>query len=453
MNTLRAEAKVVSLLGAIALVLVANLSAQEIGSKVEEYMNARVKASHFSGSVLIAQHGHVLVSKGYGMADVELGVRNSPVTKFRLGSVTKQFTAMAILELQERAEISVQDPVCKYLPDCPKAWQPIKILHLLTHTSGIPNFTSFPDYKNTMAMPTTTPELLLRFKGKPLDFPPGEKFSYSNSGYEVLGAIIEKVSGQRYQEFLRKNIFDPLEMADTGYDSNGRIIVNRAKGYTFGDEGLLNCAYLDMSIPFSAGGLYSTVLDLYKWDRALYTEKLVRKKSLEEMFTPFKDDYGYGWVINKEFNRRQIDHGGGINGFSTCIRRYPDDDACVIVLSNVDTAPSGEISHDLAAILFGEKYQMPREHRAIKLDPRVYDAYVGEYRLSPTFVLTVTREGDRLMTQATGQSRAEIFPEAETRFFLKAVDAQIDFVRDAQGKVTGLVLHQGGSETPARKVK
>ena len=157
-------------------------------------------------------------------------------------------------------------------------------------------------------------------------------------------------------------------MVDSGYDSNSRIIMNRAQGYTFGSDGLENAPYIDMPVPFSAGGLYSTVLDLYKWDRALYTEKLVSSKSLEEMFTPFKGDYGFGRAISKQLNRKQIEHSGGINGFANIIRRFPGDDACIIVLSNMDRSPSGPVSRDLAAILFGEKYELPKEHHAIQLD-------------------------------------------------------------------------------------
>jgi CubicO group peptidase (beta-lactamase class C family) len=453
MRKARSILKVILFLFAIPLLCEASLPAQGIASKVDEYLAARMRSNHFSGSVLIAQHGKIVVAKGYGMADIEQKVPNMAETKFRLGSVTKQFTAMAILELEERGKLRVQDPICKYVSDCPKNWQTITIFNLLTHTSGIPNFTKLPDYEKSMAQPTTVPELLARFEGKPLDFPPGSQFNYSNSGYEVLGAILEKVSGESYQAFLKKNIFDILGMLDSGYDNDSHTIMNRAQGYTFSSDGLMKAPYIDMSIPFSAGGLYSTVLDLYKWDRALYTEKLVSKKSLGEMFTPFKGDYGFGWVITKEFDRKQMDHGGGINGFSACIRRFPDDDAAVIVLSNVDTASSGEISHDLAAILFGEKYDLPKEHHAIKLNPSIYAAYIGKYKLGPNFIITVTREGNKLMTQATGQTKVEIFPEARTRFFLKVVDAQIDFVKDRRGKVTGLILHQGGSDISAKKIQ
>ena len=233
-------------------------------------MAARVKRDHFSGSILIARDGKVLFSQGYGMANLEHDVPNTPQTKFRLGSITKQFTAMAIMILQERGKLNVQDKVKKYLPDAPKAWDEITIHHLLTHTSGIPNYTAFPEFLKTLPVRVTLKELIAKFKDKPLDFKPGEKFRYSNSGYVVLGQIIETASGQNYPTFMKEAIFDPLEMNDTGYDNATAIIKHRASGYTrrLGIV-LTNCDYVDMSIPHAAGALYSTVEDLLKWDQAL----------------------------------------------------------------------------------------------------------------------------------------------------------------------------------------
>jgi CubicO group peptidase (beta-lactamase class C family) len=360
---------------------------------------------------------------------------------------------MAILQLQEKGKLNLQDSICQYIAECPQPWQGIKIFNLLTHTSGIPNFTDFPDYKKTMMLPTTVPELLARFKDKPLEFKPGEKFKYSNSGYEVLGAIVEKVSGEPYAKYLDQNIFAPLRMRDTGCDSTQRIIPHRASGYSFEGDTLVNAPYLDMTIPYSAGSLYSTVEDLYRWDRALYTEKLVSKKTLDQMFTPYKDDYSLGWIVRTEFNHKLITHDGGINGFSSSIRRYPDANVCVIVLSNLQNADTEKISHDLAAILFHQPFELPKEHHTVKVDLKIYDAYAGQYQLAPDFILTVTREGNRLMTQATGQEKIEIFPESETKFFLKVIDAQIDFVKDASGQVMQLILHQGGHDRPAIKIK
>jgi|DewCreStandDraft_5_1066085.scaffolds.fasta_scaffold00029_124 CubicO group peptidase (beta-lactamase class C family) len=429
--------------------------AQDIASKIDEYMNAHVRVNRFSGAILVAREGKVLLSKGYGWANAEHEVPNTPQTKFRLGSITKQFTAMAILLLEERGRLKVHDPICTYVPNCPEAWREITIHHLLTHTSGIPNFTNFPDYAKTQCLPEPSPpaSTLERFRDKPLDFPPGERMSYSNSGYIVLGYILEKVAGESYEAFLRKNIFEPLKMVNTGYDTNRQILKHRASGYTWQGDALINAAYIDMTIPHAAGALYSTVEDLYLWDQALYTERLVSKTSLEKMFTPFKDDYAYGWIVTTHLGRKVIGHGGRINGFSTFLARYPDDKVLVVVLSNLESAPSGRIARDLAAIVFGEPYGLPRERVAITLDPKIYDAYVGQYELAPNLLLTITKAGDRLMLHVGGQPPIELLPESETKFFLRIVDAQITFVKNERGEVTHLLLHQDGRTQPAKRIR
>jgi len=437
---------------ALMLACACSAVAQDPVPRMEEYLAAVTKQGRFSGAVLVARDGKPILSKGYGLADREWEVPNTPQTKFRLGSITKQFTAALVLRLQEQGKLGVQDPLCKYFADCPPAWSEITIHHLLTHTSGVPNFTSFPDYQKTMMQPATMDSLIGRFKDRALDFKPGEKFSYSNSGYVLLGYVIEKVGGKSYEDLVREQIFAPLGMAGSGYDRSGQILPRRAAGYSRRGEAVTNAAYLDMSIPHAAGALYSTVEDLLLWDQALFTEKVLSAKSRELMFAPFKGNYAYGWAVQTQLNRKQIAHGGGINGFATMIARYPEDRATVIVLSNYDFASAGRIARDLAAILFGEKYEVPRERVVAKVDPKIYDAYVGQYEVAPDFVLTVTREGDRLMAQRTGQDKSEWYPESETRFFLKVVDAQVTFVKDEQGRVTHLVLHEGGDRT-AKKIK
>jgi CubicO group peptidase (beta-lactamase class C family) len=250
---------------------------------------------------------------------------------------------------------------------------------------NLTNSTAFPDYIRTRREPTTVEGLIGRFRDRPLDFKPGEKWTYSNSGYILLGHVVEKVSGKSYESFLRENIFEPLKMTSTGYDRADEIVKRRARGYAPGpDGGVVNASYIDMSIPFSAGALYSTVGDLYIWDQALYGEKLLKKSSLDAMFTAVRDDYGYGYRVNKLFNRRHVTHGGGIEGFSTSINRFPDDRVTVIVLSNNEAGRSGRVAQDLAAIAFGEKYEVPVERVVAKVNLKIYDAYVGEYELAPT---------------------------------------------------------------------
>lgn len=422
-------------------------------------MQASMKINHFMGSILVAQHGRVIVCKGYGMADVKLGIPNTPDTEFRIGSITKEFTATAILDLQDRGKLSVQDPICQYVPDCPKDWAPITIVNLLTHTSGIPNYTSFPSILKVEAQPITPAGLLALFENKPLDSKPGSRFRYSNSGYVVLGYIIERASGESYAEFLEKNIFQPLGLASTGYDTSHPTAKNHAVGYIHSPSEYVPAPYVDMTVPFSAGALYSTVLDLYKWDRALQSGKLLSKKSMDEMLAPQvvtgfpeREHYGFGWFISTEFNHKEISHGGAINGFTSQNCWFPDDDAYVIVLDNVTSPVVGGVARSLAAILFGEKYEIPSEHKAIVLAPDDLQKFVGQYQLRPNFILTVRREGDHLTTRATGQGNVRIYPESRNEFFAKVVDAQISFLENPSGQVIGLVLHQNGRAISAKKI-
>jgi CubicO group peptidase (beta-lactamase class C family) len=415
-------------------------------------MDACVRVRHFSGSVLVTSDGMPLFSKGYGLANAEHQVANTPETKFRLGSITKQFTAMAILILQEQGKLAVEDPIGKYLDDAPKAWETVTIHHLLTHTGGIPSYTSQPDYVKKMAHPETVTSMIARFKDKPLDFKPGEKFTYSNSGYFLLGAIIEKVSGQSYEAFLKAAIFDPLDMKDTGYDHPSTVLAHRASGYTRKGDVLQNAAYLDMAQPYAAGSLYSTTLDLAKWDRALNDGALISRDSMTRMFTPEKNDYAYGWSVTTRSNRKEIAHGGGINGFATDIVRYPDQKVCVVVLCNVLPANPGKIARDLAAIAFGEPVALPRTRMVAKVAPELFDAYVGRYELGPDRVMTITREGDRLFAQPTGQPKREFLPESETAFFSETPEAQISFVKNETGEVTHMVIHLGGQELRAKRL-
>ena len=425
----------------------------EIVPKVDEYMDAAVKVNRFSGSIVIARKGKPIVSKGYGLANIELNVPNTPDTIFRLASITKQFTGMAILILREKGKLSVGDSVCKFVSDCPAAWKPITVKHLLTHTSGIPSYTGFPDFAKLASQPVTNEEMIARFRDKPLEFTPGEKFAYNNSAYFLLGEIIEKTSGKSYVEFLQENIFVPLGMNKTGYDSSVRIIKNRASGYAIQNGEIINAAFLDMSIPYAAGALYSTTGDMLLWDQALYKEKLVSKKSLKEMFTPFKNGYGYGWGMSKRHNRRSISHSGGIFGFATDIIRFPDDSATVVVLSNNQGAPVTKISNDLSAILFGARYEIPVEKKAISVNPTVLATYVGDYKVEqPSVIVKIFLEKGKLVGELAGRTRFALSAETETKFFSKDVNMTIEFKKDPNGKITGLTLNAGGTELPAKKI-
>jgi len=450
-NFSRADRVAVGLVFFLILNGVTLFAFQSIESKADEYLNVYVKMNRFSGSVLIAQKGEILLKKGYGMADLEHSVPNTPQTKFRIASLTKQFTAMAILQLQEKNLLNVNDPLSRYIHDYP-CGDKITIHHLLTHTSGIHNFTVATD-KEARVRPMTLEMIIQKFKDQPLNFSPGEKFEYSNAGYYMLGHIIEKVTGRDYASIIKENIFEPLGMANSGYDYNHIILKNRAYGYRLEKGDLINANYIHMANVHASGGLYSTVEDLYLWDRALYTERLIKRSSLEQMFTPFTKNYGYGWGIVTLFDRKMTGHNGDMEGFQTNITRFAEDDVCIIVLSNFGHTPIGKMSVDLAAILFGEEYQIPQRRQVEKIDPEIYDDYVGRYEINPNFSFIISREDDRLFCQPTGQNKLELFPESEAKFFLKEVDAQITFVKDETNKVVKLLLRQSGREISAGKIE
>ncbi len=451
-STSRFGLTIATLVLAVALPGQAPPATAELMAKFEAYMTASVRVKQFSGAVLVSRNGETIFARGYGFANVEHQVPNTPRTKFRLGSITKQFTAMAILILKDSGKLALDAPIGKYLDDAPKAWDGVTIHHLLTHTGGIPSFTSAPDYLKKMMMPETVKSMIARFRDKPLDFAPGKKFSYSNSGYFLLGAIIERVTGNSYEAYLKEAIFDPLEMKDTGYDHFATLLPNRASGYTREGDKLENADYLDMSQPYAAGSLYSTVEDLAKWDRALTAEKLITKDSYAKMYTPVKSNYAYGWVVTDK-PHRELSHAGGINGFVTEIVRLPDEHLCVIVLCNVLPMNPGRAAHDLAAIALGEKYEHPKERQVATVAPKLLAEYVGKYQLEDKVTMAITQEGEHLMAQVTGQPKLEIFPESETLFFFKVVEATVQFVRDDKGRVTHLMLHQGRRDTKATRIQ
>jgi CubicO group peptidase (beta-lactamase class C family) len=447
----RSSATIISILIVIALSMSCVCFAQEPVSRMEQVIQSYVDGKKFMGTVLVAQNGKILLDKGYGSANLEWNIPDSPSTKFRIGSMTKQFTAAAILLLEERGKLKTDDLIKKYMPDAPAAWDKITIFNLLTHTSGIPSFTSFPDYRSTEATPTTPEKLVERFRDKPLDFQPGEKWDYSNSGYVLLGYLLEKISGQTYKEFIQENIFKPLGMNDSGYDSNSAIIPHRASGYTPTPNGPVNAGYIDMTIPFSAGALYSTTDDLLRWEQGLFGGKVLSAASLKKMTTPFKNDYAFGLGVRSDKGHTVIEHGGGIEGFNTQMSYFPEDKLTVIVLSNLNGGAPAEIAPKLASVARGEAVVLPSERKEITVPKDVLTQYVGTYELTPNFSIVVTLEGDQLMTQATHQPKVPMFAESPTRFFLKVVDAEVQFSKDPQGKVNSLTLYQGGREVKGTK--
>lgn len=420
-------------------------------ARMDAVVRDDAEKGEFMGAVLVARDDVVLFDKGYGSANLEWSIPNDGDTKFRLGSVTKQFTSVAILLLQERGKLTLDAPVKTYLTDAPAAWDKVTVRHLLTHSSGIPSFTGFPDYSSTKTLPATHASLIARFRDKPLDFAPGAKFSYSNSGYVLLSAIVEKLSGQSYATFVAENLFKPLGMADTGYDSHAMILPRRASGYAPSKDGPIHADYISMTIPQGAGGLYSTTRDLLKWQRGLYGGKLLKPATLAAFRTPYKDGYALGIGVQSAGGVTTIEHGGGIEGFNTSLAYDPDRKLTVVVLGNLNGPSPGKLSKSLMTLARGGAVVLPSERQTTTVAPDQLTQYEGVYELSPTFAITMRVKDGKLMTQATGQQEFELFPESKDRFFLKVVDAQVEFTRDASGKVTGAILHQGGRSTPAPK--
>jgi CubicO group peptidase (beta-lactamase class C family) len=332
------------------------VSGDHRSEQMATYLANLMDEGNFLGSVLVAQNGDILLNEGYGQANVGAEIPNLPETQFRIGSLTKQFTAAAILKLQEQGLLNVQDPVAKFLPDYPRGNE-ITIHHLLTHTGGIPNCERRRDLPEVVQSPIPLDELIASFSGQPLEFLPGQQYRYSSSGYVVLTKIIEIASGQPYADYLENQILIPANMAYSGYDFLSPDLPNPAEGYHLTPGGPRPAILTDSSWPTGAGALYSTVGDLYRWDRALYEDDILSTASRQAFFTPWMDtgqgtDYGYGWDIGTTAGRPSIAHGGGIFGFASFMARFPEDDAVIIVLSNGIQMPPRLIAEGLAQILF-----------------------------------------------------------------------------------------------------
>lgn len=431
----------------------AQLSDEQKIKRIDSILQVYTNKNQFNGSVLIAKKGKTLLSKGYGFANFSYDIKNTPSTKFKLASVSKQFTAMAIMILQETGKLTTEDKLSKFISDYPNG-DKITIHHLLTHTSGIPNVTSLPLFDSVMTRPHTLEQLIAYTKFKALEFEPGSKFSYSNSGYILLSFIIEKASGKPYGEFMKEKIFSPLGMKNSGLYNNDEVLKNFAVGYHQKENGEVEHApYIDMSIPSGAGALYSSVEDLFIWDQALYSEKLIKKSSMEKFLTPFKDGYAYGFRIDTIAGRKWISHSGGIEGFNTIVNRFPEDELYITILKNIDNQSFFPANRICRSIMLNQKYELPVERKVATVDRKIYDLLVGDYELQPGFVISITLSEGKLFSQATNQNKLELFPESEYKYFIKVVDAVLEFNKDEKGKIISLTLHQGGMHMPGKKIK
>lgn len=375
MKLLKTVEKFFFILAVLGISSVNRLHGQTKAEKIDKLVAMYAEYGQFNGSVLVSEKGNVIYKNGFGFANMEWNIPNQADTKFRLGSITKQFTAMAVMQLVEQGKLKLDVPISTYLPDYPKKNADIiTVHHLLCHSSGIPNYTTRNFIEKYNRDPYTPTTFLKFFADSTLDFKPGEKFSYSNSGYFLLGVIIEKVTGKPYEQVLQENIFTPLHMNNTGYDHSNTILKNRAAAYEKNGRNYVNANYLDMSIPYAAGSLYSTVEDLYLWDQALYTDQLLKKENKDMLFKKqmemSRGYYGYGWIMNdmpigntKELVQT-IGHSGGINGFRTMLTRFPADKSMIILLNNTGGAPLQEMTIAISGILYDKTYDLPKRSLA-----------------------------------------------------------------------------------------
>jgi CubicO group peptidase (beta-lactamase class C family) len=326
--------------------------------RISNWIESYDRNGYLHGSILIASNDNILVNKGFGMANWEHKVPNRPATKFRIGSITKAFTAMGIFQLHEKRKLHINDYVGKYLPEYPNGDR-ITIYHCLTNSSGIPNFTSFPDFwSRTMRLPSTLHQLIDSFKERELDFEPGSRFGYSNSGYALLTAIIENVSGMSYADYIREQICHPLGMYHTGCDDGKKVVTGLASGYSFWEEPI-HPAYADMSFPLGAYGLYSTTEDLYIWDQALQSSQMLGKELMEKMFAPHLGSYACGWMVSEILGRKCVHHFGDISGYCSDFLRFVDDQVTIIFLSNMNVTPVTHLSREMAKTIFEENVSLP----------------------------------------------------------------------------------------------
>ncbi len=439
---------------ASALCIVFAGFAQDAGSKIDSLVSAYAKLHKFNGSALVAKDGRILLNKGYGYRNAADKVLNSEQSIFQLGSITKQFTAAVILKLQAENKLSVSDKLSKFFPDYPKG-DSITIEQLLTHTSGIYSYTNDGVFMSAeVTKPHSREQMMALFKDKPLDFSPGRGWNYSNSGYSLLGYIIEAVTKTSYEQAVRKYIFTPLHMVHSGFDFTNLKSPNKTTGYfALDDKNAAVAPIVDSTVAYSAGSIYSTTGDLYLWHKALQQNSILSKAQQEKAYTPVKNNYGYGWGIDSIEAKRRVGHGGGIHGFITNESRVPEDDIDIVLLSNASDRSLDKITSDIYAILYNKPYELPKGRTAIQLPETTLQQYAGEYEIRPDLHVTITVKDGALAALPTGQSEKILNAEKEDFFFQKDDDVQVEFTRDAGKAVDGFILHQGGGQMKCKKIK
>ena len=408
-------------------------------------------------AVLVRREGRTVLRAGFGLASLDLAVPIDPAHVFEIGSVTKQFTAAAILRLAEEGKLALADPITRLLPDLPAAYQAVTLEHLLTHTSGVASYTDFPEWRPRWREDMSLETLIALFRDKPLEFVPGQSWKYSNSGYILLGAAIEKASGKSYEDYVEQELFAPLGMTSTRYGHQEEVVVGRAVGYAKNPDGWANAPYLSLTQPYAAGSLMSTVDDLARWSDALEAGKAVSARSRDLMFTPavlaggehdgISTRYGLGNALGSVVGHPTHEHGGGIHGFVCDLLRVPDADLLIVVLSNNPAVHPVRIARRIAEHALGGP---PPAAPTIVLDTASLDAYTGVFRMpvagseASDLRWMVTRDGDALRLHGTGGAPNKLRALGEDRF--ESVDGaiRVRFLRDGTDNVDAVEVDAGG---------
>lgn len=425
-------------------------SPSPLAASVDATIAPFYKADGPGATVIVTLDGKTVFRRAYGMASIAKQQPMTPETTFRLGSISKQFTAVSILMLVEDGKLSVSDKIMRFLPDYPTQGRHITVEHLLTHSSGIVSFTGKEDFDANITRELTVGQMIDSFKDDPLEFAPGTAFNYNNSGYYLLGALIETLSGMSYAKFVEQNIFVPLGMHSTCYEGFELSPQRMAAGHTYSSGAFVPCDAMSMSQVYAAGALVSNVDDMARWEDAIASGKLISLANWTKAFTPYRladgssCAYGYGWEIGALQQRPMLAHGGGINGFMTFALRLPEDKIFVAVLSNADfgIVDPEYIAQKIGAIAIGEPLV---DFEEIKLDAGSLDAYVGMYAINAAEQRTFWRDADQLLMQRTGGDVTAVHAHSANGFFIKNTLFHMEFVREAAGTVAKVVFYQHGA--------
>ncbi|MBW8874579.1 MAG: beta-lactamase family protein [Acidobacteria bacterium] len=444
---------------------------KDVAQRVDEYLSLRTDLGRFSGAVLIARDGKVLLRKGYGFADVEKKTPYTPETRQDVASISKMFTAMAALKLRDQGKLRLEDPVCKYLEDCPETWKPITIQQLMRHTSGIPDYEEALEigsgkYMAFMNQPGASAKIVENARKLPLDFKPGEKFHYSNTGYIVLSYAVQKAAGQPFGDFVTRTLLAPAGMTRSGIFGVGDGPKSLATGYTHSDLGwdkmlagvsltaghLRKVPQLPLTPPEGDAGIYSTVDDLYRWSQVMDGGPLVSAPEAAEVFTPGLENYGYGWFIDTGFDRQRMRHTGLLPGYVSDFIKFPGDKVTIILFSNLDRTRLDRIARDVTAIVLGKPYDLPVHGKVVQLTAEQFAKLEGDYKMTDGKLLTVRKQPDLLTAEIKGRYMAGLIPLSPTELYFPLGDGKAVFTLDESGKAVKVNMRYGGEDHVGERV-